>query len=125
MHSIGARKWMLVVALGLSLGCAQVAAESRVVRDEITGFGQPQVVAALKSAMEKQGCHIETEKTYKGTGVQEIKCAMSGEMVTGQVDHEYFSGVSRSGARLQYEFSGVWIKTSGGKTIWSKIIDQN
>jgi len=102
----------------------QVFAESRVVVDQITQFSQPQVVAALKSAMEKEGCHIEAEKTFKGLDIQEIKCTVGEEKVTAQVGTEIFRGVGLQGRRIEMETHRLWIKTSGGKKSWSNILDK-
>jgi hypothetical protein len=126
MHMNSTGKLALVIAVVLSLGLARASAgESRVVRDEITGFELPQVVAAVKSAMEKEGCHIDAEKTFKGSGIEEIKCTIGEEKVTVQADRQSFTGASLRGDTVHREFISVWIKTSGGKKIWSKIIDQD
>jgi hypothetical protein len=40
------------------------------------------------------------------------------------VGSESFSGADIHGNTLQKSFTSVWIKTTGGKKIWSKIVDQ-
>jgi hypothetical protein len=75
--------------------------------------------------MAKESCQIDAEKTYKGSGIEEIKCSIGEEKVTVQVANEFFSGADMHGHVLQKYFVSVWIKTSGGKTNWSKVIDQD
>ena len=124
MHLNGVRRLTLVVTLGLSFGVAQAAAENRVAKDDISQWSRPQVVAALRSVLAKEGCQTDAEKTYKGSGIWEIKCSLGDEKVTVQVSSETFSGAEIHGNTLEKSFTSVWIKTSGGKKIWSKIIDR-
>ncbi len=118
------RRMTLVVTLGLSFAIAQAAAESRVATDNIDKWDRAQVVAALRSVLAKEGCRTDEEKTYKGSGIWEIKCSFDEEKLTVQVASESFSGADIHGNTLQKSFTSVWIKTTGGKKIWSKIIDQ-
>ncbi len=124
MHSNGLWRMALVLILGISFGIAQAAAESRVAKDDIDKWDRTQVVAALRSVLVKEGCQTDAEKTYKGSGIWEIKCSIGEEKVTVQVSSESFSGADIHGNTLQKSFTSVWIKTTGGKKIWSKIIDQ-
>ena len=124
MHSNSLRRMTLVATLGLSFGLSQAAAENRVATDNIDQWSRPQVVAALRSVLAKEGCRTDEEKTYKGSGVWEIKCSLGEEKLTVQVASETFSGSDTHGNKLQKSFTSVWIKTTGGNKIWSKIIDQ-
>ena len=124
MHLNGVRRLTLLVTLGLSFGVAQAAAEDRVAKDDISQWTRPQVVAALRSVLAKEGCQTDAEKTYKGSGIWEIKCSLGDEKVTVQVSSETFSGAEIHGNTLEKSFTNVWIKTTGGKKIWSKIIDR-
>ena len=85
MHATDARRMTLVVTLGVSFGIAQAAAENRVATDDIAQWTRPQVVAALRSVLAKEGCRTDAEKTYKESGIWEIKCSMGEEKVTVQV----------------------------------------
>jgi hypothetical protein len=111
--------------LGLCFALSHASAESRVVRFEVDNSSMAETIAAVKSAMAKESCQIDAEKTYKGSGIQEIKCSIGDEKVTVQVSNEYFSGVSMQGQTLQKNFVEVWIKTSGGKQNWSKVMEQD
>jgi hypothetical protein len=124
MHQNGVLRLTLFVTLGISLGVAQAAAESRVAKDNISQWTRPQVVAAIRSVLAKEGCQTDAEKTYKGSGIWEIKCSLDDEKVTVQVSSETFSGNEIHGNTLEKSFTNVWIKTSGGEKIWSKIIDR-
>lgn len=104
------------------LSRSQTLAEKRVVVDAITDFGESQVVAAVKAAMEKLGCHVDVEKVH--VWGQEIKCTVGEEKVTAQAATENFVGLSIDGQRLERRYTRLWIKTSGGKKIWSNILDK-
>lgn len=124
MHLIGVRRLALLVVLGLSFGVAQAAVQNRVVKDDISQWTRPQVVAAIRSVLAKEGCKTDAEKTYNGSGIWEIKCSLDDEKVTVQVSSETFSGAEIHGNTLEKGFTNVWIKTSGGDKSWSKIIDR-
>ena len=124
MRSKHLRRMTLVATLGLSFGIAQAAAESRVATDNIDKWNRAQVVAALRSVLAKEGCRTDEEKTYKGSGIWEIKCSLDEEKLTVQVSGETFSGSDIHGNKLEKSFTSVWIKTTGGKKIWSDIIDR-
>ncbi len=123
MHSNG-RRMALVAILGLSFGIAQAAAEKSVTTDNIDQWTRPQVEAALRSVLKKEGCPSETEKTYKGSGILEMKCSVGEVKITVQVSSESFSGSGVQGKIAPKSFTNVWIKTSGGNKIWSKVIDE-
>jgi hypothetical protein len=114
----------LIATFGLSFGLSQAAAENRVATDNIDQWDRTQVVAALRSVLAKEGCRTDAEKTYKGSGIWEIKCSLGEEKLTVQVGSETFSGSDIQGNTLKKSFTSVWIKTTGGNKIWSKIIDQ-
>ena len=124
MHSKDVRRMALIATLGLSFGISQAAAENRVATDNIDQWDRTQVISALRSVLAKEGCRTDAEKTYKGSGIWEIKCSLDEEKITVQVGSESFSGADIHGNRLQKSFTSVWIKTTGGTKIWSKIIDQ-
>ena len=118
------RRMALVVILGLSFGIPQAAAEKSVATDNIDQWTRPQVEAALRSVLKKEGCQSEAEKFYKGSGILEMKCSLGEGKITVQVSSESFSGSDMQGKTAPKSFTSVWIKTSGGNKIWSKIIDQ-
>jgi hypothetical protein len=124
MHSKDVRRMALIATLGLSFGIAQAAAQNRVATDNIDQWDRTQIVAALRSVLANEGCRTDAEKTYKGTGIWEIKCSLGEEKLTVQVASETFSSSDTQGKTLQKSFTSVWIKTTGGNKIWSKIIDQ-
>ena len=124
MRSNGARRMTLVVALGLSFGIPQAAAENRVATDNIDQWTRPQVEAALRSVLRREGCQSEAEKFYKGSGILEMKCSLGEGKITVQVSSESFSGSDMQGKMTPKSFTNVWIKTSGGNRVWSKVIDQ-
>jgi hypothetical protein len=61
----------------------------------------------MRTAMEKEGCRIQTDETRKWG--HEIICSVGNEKVTGQVSQSLFSGVSLSGERIQKVLVDVWI----------------
>ena len=124
MHSKDVRRMSLIATLGLSFGIAQAAAQNRVATDNIDQWDRTQVVAALRSVLAKERCRTDAEKTYKGSGIWEIKCSLDEEKLIVQVASETLSSSDIHGNRLQKSFTSVWIKTTGGNKIWSKIIDQ-
>jgi hypothetical protein len=119
MHSNGLRRMTLVVTLTLSFGISKAAAENSVTSDDIDRWTRPQVEAALRSVLQKDGCQNNAERTFKGSGVLEIKCRLGEEKITVQV-----SSASVSGSDAEKSFTSVRIKTTGGNKILSKIIDQ-
>ena len=119
MHSNGLRRMTLVATLGLAFGTAQAAAENSVTSDDIDRWTRPQVEAALRSVLQKDGCQNNAERTFKGSGVLEIKCSLGEEKITVQV-----SSASVLGSDPEKSFTNVRIKTIGGNKILSKIIDQ-
>ena len=124
MHSKDVRRMALVAALGLSFSAARAAAENSVTTDDIDQWTRPQVEAALRSVLQKEGCQNQAEKTFKGSGVLEMKCSLGEGKITVQVSSASFSGSGTQGKTQQESFTSVWIKTTGGNKIWSKIIDQ-
>ena len=119
MHSKGLRRMTLVLTLTLSFGISKATAENSVTSDDVDRWTRPQVEAALRSVLQKEGCQNNAERTFKGSGVLEIKCSLGEEKITVQV-----SSASFSGSDAQKNFTNVRIKTTGGNNIWSKIIDQ-
>ncbi len=124
MRSKDVRRMAPIVALGLSFGIAQAAAENRVATEIIDKWDRTQVVAALRSVLAKEGCRTDAEKTYKGSGVWEIKCSLEEEKITVQVAGETLPSSGIQGQTVQKSFTSVWIKTTGGKKIWSDIVDR-
>ncbi len=124
MRSNGTRRMTLVVIVGLWFGIAQAAAEKSVTTDNIDQWTRPQVEAALRSVLRKEGCQSEAEKFYKGSGILEMKCSLGEGKITVQVSSESFSGSDVQGKMAPKNFTNVWIKTSGGNKIWSKVIDE-
>ena len=114
----------LVAILGLSFAIPRAGAEKSITTDNIDQWTRPQVEAALRSVLKKEGCQSEAEKVYKGTGILELKCSLGEGKVTVQVSSESFSGSSTQGKTASKSFTSVWIKTTGGNRTWSKVIDE-
>jgi hypothetical protein len=118
------RRTALVAILALSFAMPRAGAEKSVTTDNVDRWTRPQVEAALRLVLRKEGCQSEPEKVYKGSGILELKCSLGEGKVTVQVSSEFFSGADMHGNTLEKSFTSVWIKTTGGNRTWSKVIDE-
>ncbi|MGA2459071.1 MAG: hypothetical protein ABSF85_15990 [Terriglobales bacterium] len=111
----------VITAIGVSFAFAQTLEKSEKTVKRTIRFKKDNVVTALKSAMESEGC--EVMKDFLGKyNIEQIECKRTGagdENVTAQVvaRHVIWSGRYPS----EYDETDVWIqtKTGHGGQYWS------